>query len=355
MSSSRAERAAVAAPDAATAAPATSGTPVEHLAGPGERSVLAGLAGKVNRYALVIIWAALALGLAVSTPDKFLQPITFNTIFGTQSVLVILTLALLLPLAVGDFDLSVANTMGMSATLMVVLNGDKYGLPLPVAIGAAVAAGVLVGVVNGLLVVRLGVDAIVATLGMGTLLLGLANWVSDSIIQTGISEQLSRAVNDKLLGLPASFWYGIALAALLWYVLAFRPIGRRISFVGQNRDMARLSGVPVGRLRFLGFIGAGLLASLAGIMMAGQLGAFQASSATSYLLPTFAAAFLGTTVVNPGRFNPWGSVIAIYFLITGITGLNLLGLTGWVQDAFYGASLIVAVTLSTVVRRRVRG
>ena len=101
-------------------------------------------------------------------------------------------------------------------------------------------------------------------------------------------------------------------------------------------------------------MGAGLLASLAGIMMAGQLGAFQASSATSYLLPTFAAAFLGTTVIVPGRFNPWGSVVAIFFLITGITGLNLLGLTGWIQDAFYGAALIIAVTLSTLVRRRVK-
>jgi ribose transport system permease protein len=96
------------------------------------------------------------------------------------------------------------------------------------------------------------------------------------------------------------------------------------------------------------------MSTLAGILLAGQLGAFQASSATSYLLPTFAAAFLGTTVVNPGRFNPWGCIIAIYFLITGVTGLNLLGLTGWVQDAFYGGALIVAVTLSTIVRKRIR-
>lgn len=310
--------------------------------------------GLLNRYALVLIWAVLALALAGITPDKFLQSITFNTIFGTQSVLVILTLALMLPLAVGDFDLSVANTMGMSATLMVVLNGDKYELPLMVALAIAISAGILVGVINGFLVVRLGVDAIVATLGMGTLLLGLANWVSDSIIQTGIDDGLTRAMNDKVLGLPLSFWYGIAIAAIIWYVLAFRPLGRRIAFVGQNRDMAKLSGVRVDRIRFMSFVGAGFLASLAGVMMAGQLGAFQAGSATSYLLPTFAAAFLGTTVVNPGRFNPWGSVIAIYFLITGITGLNLLGFTGWVQDAFYGAALIIAVTLSTVVRKRVR-
>lgn len=117
--------------------------------------------------------------------------------------------------------------------------------------------------------------------------------------------------------------------------------------------MARLTGVRVDRIRIGSFIGAGALASVAGIIQAGQLGAFQASSATSFLLPTFVAAFLGTTAVVPGRFNPWGSLIAIYFLITGVTGLNLLGLTGWVQDAFYGAALIVAVTLSTIVRRRI--
>ena len=308
----------------------------------------------LNRYALVLIWIALAVVLSIASPDRFLQPITFSTIFGTQSVLVILTLALLLPLSVGDFDLSVANMMGMSATLMVVLNGDKFGLPLWVAMIAAISAGLLVGAFNAYLVVKVGVDAIVATLGMATLLLGLSNWVSGSIIQTGISKLLSNAVNGRMLGLPLSFWYGMLLAAILWFILSFRPLGRRIAFVGQNREMARLSGVRVDRIRFFGFMGAGLLASLAGIMMAGQLGAFQASSATSYLLPTFAAAFLGTTVIVPGRFNPWGSVVAIFFLITGITGLNLLGLTGWIQDAFYGAALIIAVTLSTLVRRRVK-
>jgi ribose transport system permease protein len=308
----------------------------------------------LNRYALVLIWIALAIVLSISSPDRFLQPITFSTIFGTQSVLVVLTLALILPLSIGDFDLSVANMMGMSATLMIVLNGDKYGLPLWVALIAAISAGLIVGAFNAFLVVKVGVDAIVATLGMATLLLGLSNWVSGSIIQTGISKLLSSAVNSRALGLPLSFWYAMALAAILWYILSFRPLGRRIAFVGQNREMARLSGVRVDRIRFFGFMGAGLLASLAGILESGLLGAFQASSATSYLLPTFAAAYLGTTVIVPGRFNPWGSVVAIFFLITGITGLNLLGLTGWIQDAFYGAALIIAVTLSTLVRRRVK-
>jgi ribose transport system permease protein len=314
----------------------------------------ASLSGWLNRYALVLIWAILAIVLAVAVPGQFLQPITFYTIFGTQSVLVVLTLALLMPLAVGEFDLSVANTMGMAATLMVVLNGDKYELPLPIALAVTALVGLAVGAVNAFLVVRVGVNAIVATLGMGTLLLGLANWVSGSIIQTGISKIMTHVVNDRFAGLPMSFWYGVILAALMGYMLAYRPLGRRIRFVGENRDMARLSGVRVDRIRSMAFVGSSLMSTLAGILLAGQLGAFQASSATSYLLPTFAAAFLGTTVVNPGRFNPWGCIIAIYFLITGVTGLNLLGLTGWVQDAFYGGALIIAVTLSTVVRSRIR-
>lgn len=336
-----------------TVSPMTQGDDQGPAAPQGRRNADRSWSGWLNRYALVLIWAALAVALSVAVPEKFLQGVTFNTIFGTQSVLLLLTLALMVPLIVGDFDLSVANTMGMSATLMVVINGDKYGMPLWFALVVVLATGLVVGAVNAFLVVKLGVNAIVATLGMGTLLLGLANWVSGSIIQTGISPFLSRVVNDRFIDLPLSFWYGIIVAALLWYILSFRPLGRRMMFVGQNSEMARLSGVRVERVRVMAFIGSALLATLAGVVQAGQLGAFQAASATNFLLPTFAAAFLGTTVVAPGRFNPWGSVIAIFFLITGITGLNLLGLTGWVQDAFYGGALIIAVTLSTIVRNRV--
>jgi ribose transport system permease protein len=71
------------------------------------------------------------------------------------------------------------------------------------------------------------------------------------------------------------------------------------------------------------------------------------------LLPAFASAFLGMTVITPGRFNPWGAFIAVYFLLTGITGLELLGLTGWVEQVFYGASLVIAVLFSRVVGARI--
>jgi len=248
--------------------------------------------------------------------------------------------------------LLVASTLGLSATLIAKLNALEHW-PLGVTVLVALVAGILVGLVNGFLVVYIGVDAIVATLGMGTLLLGIALAISNSVTIGGIDQTLLDAANQHFLGLPRSFWYGIVLAAIFWYVLQHTPLGRHLLFVGQNRDVSRLAGIRVDRIRLGAFVATGFLSALAGVILAGTLGAFQSSVAPTYLLPAFAAAFLGSTVVMPGRFNPWGSVIAIYFLITGITGLQLLGLSGWIEQVFYGGALIVAVTLSTLVRRRV--
>jgi ribose transport system permease protein len=303
------------------------------------------------RYALVFGWLAMAVVFAILRPSTFLTGATVQIVFGSQSVLVVLTLSLLITLAVGEFDLSVASTMGLAATLIAVLNGE-HGVPVFWAILAALAAGCIVGAVNGVLVVNVGVDAIVATLGMGTLLLGIALAISNSLTIGNISQGLQNATNNHFLGLPKSFWYGMVIAAIFWYVLQHTPLGRHLLFVGRNRDVSRLAGIRVERIRFGAFVACGFVAALAGVILAGTLGAFQASTSPDFLLPAFAAAFLGSTVVNPGRFNPWGSVIAIYFLITGITGLELLGLSGWIEQVFYGAALMAAVTLSTLVRRR---
>ena len=89
------------------------------------------------------------------------------------------------------------------------------------------------------------------------------------------------------------------------------------------------------------------------MLAAAATGGFDPTVSQSYLLPVFAATFLGTAVIQPGRFNPIGTFIAIYFLATGILGLQLFGIAGWVSDVFYGGVLIIAVTISTLLRKRV--
>jgi ribose transport system permease protein len=159
-------------------------------------------------------------------------------------------------------------------------------------------------------------------------------------------------ITTRLLGSPLDFWYGLLLCGAIFYVLEFTALGRRLLFVGRGRRVAALSGFDVRRLRWGALIASGGIAALAGVVYAGTTGGADPTSGASFLLPAFAAAFLGATGIVPGRFNPWGSVVAVYFLVTGITGLTILGVASYVQDIFYGSALVLAVALSQLARRR---
>jgi ribose transport system permease protein len=192
----------------------------------------------------------------------------------------------------------------------------------------------------------------VVTLGTGTLLFGIGFGIN-SLTTGGISSDLVDAVRTQLLGIPLVFYYGLLLTVAMWYVYSYTPLGRYLYFFGAGRDVARLSGLPVDAIRAGSLIGTSLISAIAGVAVAGQLGSADPNTARAYLLPAFAGAFLGSTAITPGRFNPWGAFIAVYFLITGITGLNILGYSGWVEEVFYGASLVIAILFSHLARRRI--
>jgi len=186
---------------------------------------------------------------------------------------------------------------------------------------------------------------------MGTLLLGAAVGI-DPVSTGGVSQLLVNATHTNILGLPLAFYYGVLLTVVAWYIFSYTPVGRYAYFVGAGRSVARLSGIPVNRIRAGSFIVAGFLSALAGVVLAGWVGASDPSVGGTYLLPAFAAAFLGSSVLKPGHFNPWGTFIAVYFLVTGVVGLELLGLASWIDQVFYGGSLILAVAISRLATRR---
>lgn len=217
----------------------------------------------------------------------------------------------------------------------------------------AIAVGALVGVINGAIVLLFDVDPLIVTLGTGTFIAGVVLWISASRTISGLSDELVDAViRKKFLAIPLSFYYAIALCVIIWYIWEFTPLGRRLLFVGRGREVARLSGINVRRLRWGAFIASGLIAGIAGVTHVGTTGSANPVSGLNFLLPAFAAAFLGGTTIKPGRFNPWGSVIAVYFLYTGITGLQLMGVQSFVQNLFFGEALVIAVVLSQQTRRR---
>jgi ribose transport system permease protein len=304
------------------------------------------------RFAVVGVWGLLALGYAIAVPETFLTQGTFQTIFGSQQALVFLTAALLCTICVGEFvDLSVASVFGLAAILVPVLVVD-HGWGTWTASLVAVAAATLCGLVNGILVVRFGVNTIVVTLGMGTFVLGVSLWSSNLAPVSGLPGNFAQIALYDIGGLPVSFFEGIVLVVAFAYILGATPLGRNMRFVGANREVSRLAGIHVNRIRFGAFVAAGLIAGVGGVLSAAAAGGFDPTVAQSYLLPTFASTFLGTAILQPGRFNPLGTLIAVYFLATGILGLQLLGVAGWVANVFYGGVLIVAVTISTLLHAR---
>lgn len=307
------------------------------------------LADLTRRYALVLIWLAMGAVffiLADVPLSNFLQGI-----FARQTPLVFLGMAVVATMAVGEFDLSFPSVYGLSGAAvasLVILHGWSY----PAAALAAVCLALLFGVVNALLVVRAGINSVIVTLGTGSVAIGLGGWISQETSVSGLDFTLSNIALARVLGLPMIFWYGVVLVAAFGYVMSFTPLGRHILFVGSNREVARLAGIPVTYVRVGAWLTSALLCGVAGVVTAAGLGGFNTTSAREYFLPTFASVFLGTVAVVPGRFNPLGMFVAVYFLITGIFGLQLLGYQGWVTDVFYGAVLVAAVGASTLLQRR---
>ncbi|QAY59834.1 ABC transporter permease [Microbacterium protaetiae] len=341
-------------PETGTPAPDTyTGLVLQEHRTAGER-VRHALGWTSARFSVIGVWILFVILYAVLVPDTFLTSGAFRTIFGSQQSLVFLTASLLCTIIVGEFvDMSVASNFGLAATLVTVLNVN-HGVNVWAAAVIAVVATTVVGIINGLLIVKVGVNTIVVTLGMGTFLLGIGLWLSNLMPISGLPSSFSQIALFEILGLPLSFYLGLILMLGFAYVLAFTPLGRNMRFVGENREVSRLAGVRVTRVRIGAFVFAGVIAGVGGVIAAAGTGGFDPASSQAYLLPMFAATFLGTAVLFPGRFNPIGTLIAIYFLATGVLGLQLLGATSWVSSVFYGGVLVIAVTLSTILNKKSR-
>lgn len=308
--------------------------------------------GWLARASVPIAWAIVVIIFSVLRPATFPTIGTFGAIFGSQAVLVIVTLGLLVPLRAGDYDLSVAGTLTLSSMIIGRLNGGA-GVEIWICVLIALAIGVAVGLVNGFFVRVFGINPFIVTLGMGTLLLGITLLISNDQTYSGVSQGLDNITDlDRFLGIPLEFYYALILCVVVWYVFEHTSLGRRLLFVGSGREVARLSGIRVERMRIGALVAAGFLAALAGIFFAGTSGAANPTAGSTFLLPAFAAAFLGGTTILPGRFNAWGTIIAAYFLVTGVTGLAILGAQSWVQTVFYGGALILAVAFAQLSKGR---
>ena len=312
---------------------------------------LSGFSRLAESSALIVIWVLLIIAFTIAEPGRFMTLANWSNILGSQAVLFVLTMAVLLPSILEDLDLSLGAIVGLSAMVVAVLNVQHH-VPVLLAALVAVIVAAAVGAVNALFVVKFKDGPLIVTLATMTIVQGIVYAMSNSATIGIVSTNLSDWVFTKtLLGIPLEFYYGLIVFLIVWYFLGMTPLGQRMLVVGQSRDVARLSGIKVGGMRAAAFIIAAAIAGIAGVLYVGTTGAADPTAGSTYLLPAYAAAFLGSTAIRPGRFNAPGSTIAIFFLASGVSGLEILGAQDWVQYLFYGGILLISVTISGTLRK----
>jgi ribose transport system permease protein len=306
-----------------------------------------------DKYSGLYVWALLVLIFALWIPDLFLQTSTVKQVLTFQAISAIVALGLILPVAAGAFDLTIAGTLTVSVCFTAWALTNGYGIV--VAAGGSILIGIVIGLANSLVVVQLKVNSFIGTLGMSSILIAIAYMITDSsqiVLSTSGYAPFFEFARTELFGLPLSVYYAALIALVFWWILEYTPGGRYLYAVGGNPVASRLAGVRVGRVTMIAFIASGASSAFAGIVYLATIGTATPDSGSGYLLPAFSAVFLGATQIRPGRVNVLGTLVAIFLLATGVTGLQLAGAPSYVTQLFNGAALIIAVALAARTARR---
>ncbi|APG93843.1 ABC transporter permease [Sinorhizobium americanum] len=322
------------------------------------RGELAGLslAQKLIRflpvYGLVILTLLLIVLFSLLLPQTFPTVLNVRSIISDKAIIAILSLAAMIPMASGRIDLTVGYGIVLWHILAISLQ-TMFGVPWPIAVVIVLLLGALTGFLNGLLVEVARIDSFIATLGTGTILYALALWHTGGRQVVGVLPEGFYALNGTMvLGLPITGFYVLILAVVLWLVLEYLPIGRYVYAIGANPKAAALNGIPVRRFVIGAFVSSGTLAALAGVLLASKLRIGQASVGLEYLLPALVGAFLGSTTIKPGRVNVWGTMIGVIILAVGISGIQQVGGSFFVEPLFNGVTLLVAIGIAGYAQRR---
>lgn len=307
--------------------------------------------GIFARYATIVGLVAMIAAFSVVSPRAFPTLNNFTNVLNQASLAMIIAAGLTLAVIVGELDLSIgfaASLHGILVTGLIVSNE----LPIAVAVAIVLVAGAVIGVINGLIVTKIKVNSVIATLGVGTILTGLAFAYSAGVpIVAGVPEAfLQLSLGRWLFGIPNNILIMVLVVGGLWTLVERTSIGQEIQAVGGNPAAARLAGIDTDRIKILGFVISGVCAALTGILLASRLGSGTASAADSYLLTAFAAVFLGSATLRDGEFHVLGTLIGALIIAFGFNGLNIFGAPTFSQYVLQGAILIVAVGLSSLGR-----
>jgi ribose/xylose/arabinose/galactoside ABC-type transport system permease subunit len=310
---------------------------------------------RMGPYWAIMAWALSLVVFSILSPNTFATGDNLRAVLGEQSLLAIAAIAVTIPMICGHFDLSIGANISLTGLVTAGMMA-KSDLPWELAVVIGLCLGIVIGAVNGVLVAHFAVHSFIATLGVSTILQGLALWYGGGqILYRGISPSFLDISQTRLLGIPITVLYLLVIVIAIWFVLARTPFGRYLYAIGSNRSAAAIAGVRVKRHSALSLILCGALAGLAGVLLASRSGSAQANAGLDYLLPAFAAAFIGAATFRRGQFNAFGTVVGVYFVATLVSGAFILGGANYVSSLISGAALIVAVIGNRAIGDRFGG
>jgi ribose transport system permease protein len=307
----------------------------------------------VDRFSGVYIIVVLAVAFTLWLPATFGTAANVRVLLASQAITGIIALAATVSLISGVFDLSIAGTMSLGVSMVGALQATAHLNPV-VSVALVLLMGGVVGVLNAVVVTKFLIDPVIGTLAMSAILAAVSYWIVDGqTILYGMNENFVTLGGAGPFGLPLPVFYLAALALIAWFVLEQTPAGRYLYAAGGNPEAARLSGVNVTRLTWGALICSGMLAAAAGVVMTMQLGTAPFGGGLPYLLPAYSAAFLGSTQIQPGRFNVAGTVVAMFIVAIAVRGLQLrFPSSSWIADLVQGVILLIAVGFAVWARRR---
>jgi ribose transport system permease protein len=303
------------------------------------------------KYGVLIAFAVMIIVFSLARPESFPTWENAKSILTAAAPALVIAAGLTVVLVMQDFDLSFGAMIGLAAGAAVSLMAN-HGWDWHAALIAALVLGIAGGAVNGFLIAYLGGPSFIITLAMGTVFTGIEfALTSQKTIFAGVAEGYSKIGQNEFLGLNNMVWIALVFAVILWAMLDRTEVGRYMYAIGGNPEAARLAGIRTKFLRLSGFMVVGLSAAIVGILISSQSASYSPSPGLAFLLPAFAAAFLGSAVFRPGEFNIPGTVIGVLFLGVIQTGLTMLDLQTYVINLVQGGILISAVLISRLGQR----
>lgn len=298
---------------------------------------------------VALLIAILVLG-SLQSP-YFLNATSFSLIFSNFSEKSIMVLAMMLIIIVGEIDLSVASVLGLSSAILGFL--FAAGWPLWPAMLVALASGGLAGLVNGLLVTRVGLPSLVVTLGTLALFRGAAYVVLGDRGISNYPDAFTQFGYGSIPGtlIPWTFLVFAVLAVVVAVVLHGTWVGRQLFAIGNNQDAARFAGIPVARIKLLLFVVSGLVAALAGIIFTARFSSSRADNAVGFELDVITVVLLGGVNIFGGRGSLLGVLLALCTVGALRSALGLADYPDQVQSIIVGLLLIVSTLGPNLVRR----